>query len=307
MTAGWVAASTRGRALLRRRLGPDSARALAGRGWLEARESLTATMYGKQLSTGEDRPGVRHAALEATTWQLRVLAGWLPPGHGGLVRVFAAPMEIANIEGHLARLLGGGTAERPIRLGSLAIAWPRIAGTTSPEQVRSVLATSVWGDPGGTDRASMALGLRLAWARRLSTQSVLVRSWAAGAAAVLVARERFGFDRTISERSGLVADDLLGPRWRDAPSVPALETGLPESASWPLAGIHEAEGLWRAEVAVVRRVSSDAEKLVGARHHDRATVIGIMALMLVDLWRVLALVEVAGLGPGAEEVFDAVA
>jgi hypothetical protein len=307
MTAGWVAASTRGRALARRLVGHDSARALAAASWLEARETLAETMYGRQVPPGESRSSVRHAAMGATAWQLRVLAGWLPPGQGGLARLFAAPMEVANIEGHLARLAGTEDGEPPIRLGSLAVAWPRVAAATSPEQVRLVLATSVWGDPGGLDRASMALGLRLAWARRFVTQPPVVRRWAEGAAAVLVARERFGFGRTLNERTGRVADELLGSRWRDAGSIPLFVEALSESASWSLTGIEEAGELWRGEVAVVRRASADAEKLVSSGRHDRPAVVGIMAAMLVDLWRVLAVVEVVGRGPGAVEVFDAVA
>jgi hypothetical protein len=37
------------------------------------------------------------------------------------------------------------------------------------------------------------------------------------------------------------------------------------------------------------------------------TVAAIMALMLVDLWRVTAAIEAAGRGPHAAEVLDAVA
>ncbi len=136
MSAGWVAATTRGRALVRRLVGPDGARELATtESWPEARRALSATFYGADLPADADRPAAGRRAVEATTWQLRVLAGWLPPGQSVLARLFAGPFEIANIERRLA-LLEGRHPDPPIRLGSLAVAWPHVSSATSSEQVR---------------------------------------------------------------------------------------------------------------------------------------------------------------------------
>jgi hypothetical protein len=239
-------------------------------------------------------------------WQLRVVAGWLPPGQNVLARVFAGPMEIANIEGRLAQL-ASLDANPPFRLGSLAVAWPRVATASSVDQVRSALATSVWSDPGGTDATTVALSLRVAWARRLASQVPDTAPWAKGAAAVLVARERFGFGRTINEPTSHVVDGLIGRQWREASSLSSLVDQLPKSASWPLRDLQDPDDLWRAEIAVGRRVSRDAYRFANAGRYDKAAVTGAMALLLVDLWRVLGAIELAGRTPIPEEFFDAVA
>lgn len=307
MSAGWVAATTRGRALARRLVGPDGASELATSGsWPDARRALAATFYGTDLRADADRPAAGRHAVEATIWQLRVLAGWLPPGQNVLARLFAGPMEIANIERHLA-LLEGRHLNPPIRLGSLAVAWPRVASARSSEQVRGALATSVWGDPAGTDRTTIALNLRLAWARRLASRVPEAAAWSRGGAAVLIAREQFGFGRSIGKPTGRVVDGLLGRHWRDASSVSSLADRLPKSASWPLDDVDDASGLWRAEIAVGKRVSDDARRHASSGGYDKTAVTGVMALLLVDLWRVLGAIEVAGRTPVPEEFFDALA
>ncbi|MDH4171491.1 MAG: V-type ATPase subunit [Acidimicrobiia bacterium] len=307
MSAGWVAATTRGRALVRRLVGPDGARELATtESWPEARRALSATFYGADLPADADRPAAGRRAVEATTWQLRVLAGWLPPGQSVLARLFAGPFEIANIERRLA-LLEGRHPDPPIRLGSLAVAWPHVSSATSSEQVRGALATSVWGDPGGTDRTTIALGLRLAWVRRLASQVPEAAGWSKGGAAVLVAREQFAFGRSIGKATGRVVDGLLGRHWRDASSVSSFVDQLPKSASWPLMDVDDASGLWRAEIAIGRRVSDDARRHASSGRYDKTAVAGVMALLLVDLWRLLGAIEVAGRTPVPEEFFDAVA
>lgn len=307
MTAGWVAATTRGRALVDRLLGPGATHELATMAsWPEARRALAATIYGSDLPADADRFTASRVAVEATTWQLRVLAGWLPPGQNGVARLAIAPMEIANIEAHLARLDGTRTAPS-IPLGSLAGVWPRVAATTSAGQVRGVLAHSVWGDPGSSERTAVAFGLRVGAARRLASLLPEMSAWANGAATVLAAREQYAFDRAINEHSGRTLDRLLGPRWRRAATVGDLADGLPRSAAWALEGVTDPSSLWRAELNVARRVADDAHRLVSTGRHRRSAVAALMALMLVDLWRVRAAIEVAGRTPTPEEVFDAVA
>ncbi len=318
MTAGWVAASTRGRSLLHRTIGPDAARAWANTdSWHEARAQLATSMYGASLPADADRGTARAVSSEATIWQLRVLAGWLPPASSGLARTFAAPVEIADIDRHLARLdragsapVGSGGAEppQPVPLGSLATAWTRVARATTLDQVRSALARSPWGDPGGNDRATIGVALRVAWGRRLVRQAPITTDWVHGAAAVLVARERFLFGREVPDVPARALDQLLGTRWRRASSVAALADDLPRSASWSLAAAGPtADELWRSELAVIRRVGADATKIVDSGRNGRDTVAAVMALLLVDLWRVAAAIESAGRTFVPAEAFDAVA
>jgi hypothetical protein len=246
-----------------------------------------------------------------------VLAGWLPPASSGLARTFAAPVEIADIDRHLARLgrvdtppVGSVGTEAPqsVPLGSLATAWPRVARATTLEHVRSTLARSPWGDPGGTDRATIGVALRVAWGRRLVRQAPVTTDWVHGAAAILIARERFLFGREIPEVPARALDQMLGTGWRRATSVATLADHLPRSASWslPAAGSPPDE-LWRSELAVIRRVDADATTIVGTGRNGRDTVAAVMALLLVDLWRVAAAIESAGRTFVPAEVFDDVA
>lgn len=307
MTVGWVAASTRARAFVRRLPGVVGARDVARCDtWDEARTLLRSSVYGRDLAADADRLAARHRAQATTMWQLRVLAGWLPAGDAVLARLAAAPMEMADIEGHLARLQGR-TAEPSIELGSLASAWPRVAAATSSDAVRRALARSVWGDPGAVDPWSVAVGLRLSWARRVHLRVPDARPWARGAAAVLVARERYGFDRDLPAPSGRVADELLGRGWRKAGSLGEHVAVLPPTARWALEGIDAPAGLWQAERAVEQRIAADATTSMGAGRFDRSVVTGAFALVLVDLRRILAAIEVAGRGRTPEERLDAVA
>ena len=307
MTAGWVAPATRGRLLLRRLVGIDGARELAATGsWDEARAILTRTIYGTDLAETASRPDARRRALGSTAWQLRVLAGWLPAGRTVLARLFAAPLEIANIDQRIAQLGGADPAE-PIHLGSLVGAWPRVAVAATAEDVRRVLAKSVWGDPGGSEPEAIALALQVALARRFAAQVPGTGDWARGAVAVLVARERFAFERDLNQTTARVVDRLIGSRWRGVERVDELADRLPKSASWALSAIDEPSDLWRAELAVVRRIANDAQRRAMSSRFDESTVTAMMALLLTDLWSVCAAIEVAGRQPSPGEVFDAVA
>lgn len=319
MTAGWVAASTRGRALLRRTLDTRDIAALAtADSWDEARGLLASTGFGNDLASTADRSSARLAATRAMVWQLRVLAGWLPPASTGLARVFAAPVEIGEIERHLERLdraaseEGGNGDRRPetISLGSLGTSWPRLARTTSIDDVRRVLARSAWGDTGGDDRTTVLLGLRTAWYRRLVRQVPATAEWAHGATAVLVARERFVFERPIPDIAARTIDQLLGRAWREATSLSDLIHHLPRSAAWPFAdGAQSSEpsALWSVELAVVRRATADATRVADSGRAGRHTVAAVMALLLLNLRQVHSAIEAAGRVPVPAEVFDDVA
>jgi len=307
VTAGWAASVTRGRSLLDRTVGLDGARFIAAApSWAEARSALAATPYGRDLAADAGRAEARRVAAASTVWHFRVLAGWLPPGGAGLARLAVAPVEISNIEGHLARL-SGSDGEQAVPLGSLAVAWPRVSAAANEADVRSVLSRSAWGDPGGTDAVSIAAGLRIAWARRVRGAAELARPWAMGGLALVVARERWAFDRDINDAAAHELDRLLSRHWRAATSVPDLADRLPRSASWVLADVDTPDELWRCELALLRRVVADSSPVAAAGRYSAATVVAIAALLLVDLTRVTAAIEVAASEPSRIEVFDAVA
>ena len=143
VTAGWVAGTVHGQALLHRSVGLVGARAIAeSASWPVARGELNATPYDAHLTDDADRDAAHRCAATATLWHLRVLAGWLPPGATGLARLAAGRFEISNIEGRIARVSGAPDAPsiEPLPLASLATAWPRVAIATSADQVRAAIA-----------------------------------------------------------------------------------------------------------------------------------------------------------------------
>jgi hypothetical protein len=129
--------------------------------------------------------------------------------------------------------------------------------------------------------------------------------WAAGAVALLLARELF-----IAGRS---ADDLLAHRppalgraWAGAGSIGGLRAALPAQAAWTLHDIGEPVDLWRAEVTWWRRVEQDAVALAHAALMGKPMVVGIVALLGIDARRTAAALESAARGgtPEAVEVYD---
>ena len=119
------------------------------------------------------------------------------PGAGaGLVRALAGWFELANIDALLADLTRrADLSSREIRaanlqsesraarfaLGDLATAWPRIELASSVEAIAEAVAGSAWGDPGGRTPAELALGMRVAWARRVLQAAPETTDWVAGA------------------------------------------------------------------------------------------------------------------------------
>ena len=95
------------------------------------------------------------------------------------------------------------------RLGALATAWPRLAGTTSPAELRAALAASAWGDPGGSTPRDIQLGLRLSWAVRLAAVAPAV-PWAAGAVALLAAGSRFATGQPFATGERLPGESSAG-------------------------------------------------------------------------------------------------
>ena len=307
MSAGWVAATVRSRALLRRAPGPIVAGELIdAASWSDARAAIAETAYGAELPAGADPDVARRVVAAAAVWQLRVLAGWLPPGGAGLVRVAVAPFEIANIGRHLAHLEGAAPIE-PIELGTLGTAWPNIASCSSAAEVRSLLRRSAWGDPGGSTRPEIELGLRAAWAHRVRRVTTIGRPWAVGALAVLAARERFAFDRRIAWRTQREIERVLGARWPDATTIDSFVEAIPREARWPFAGVAGASDLWRTELAVLGRIETDATEAARGAGHGPDIVAAVIALLLVDVWRSIAAIEAVGCAAVGREVLDVVA
>lgn len=282
MSLAWVAGSVRAGLLASRRVGRDGARTLAKRTNLsDALRDLSASPYGRELADATSLAGAQRAVAATLLWHLRVLAGWLPPPGGELLRALAAWFEIANVRNRLAYLAGEPYLP-PFELGGLATAWPALAHAGSPEAIRAGLAGSRWGDPGGAGAATIGDAMLAAWTARVAAAVPEAAGWASAAAALRSAR-----------------DWPVGPADLAARVAPGVR--------WVLAGIDAREDLWLAEARWWSRIETEAGRMAAARRHGRRTVVGVVALLAADAWRVRAALAAAALGPAGREAFDAIA
>ncbi|HTZ91740.1 MAG TPA: hypothetical protein VMB74_05045 [Streptosporangiaceae bacterium] len=282
MTAGWVAGTVRAKAMARRVLGADAARQVAACQSLEeAQRLLRSTPLRGVAEPGLSLAAAQHAVAESVLWDLRVLAGWLPREGVSLLRLLAGWFEIANVD-ELLQVLDGQPSGAVFELGALATAWPRLRAVRSAAELRRELTGSAWGDPGGDTGWDIRAGMRARWATRVAASGGRAGAWASSAAAlaVLAVRGR-------------------QPRGRPAPPQPLL------------AAVSAAEP-WAAEAHWWRQVEREGRVLLRSSEADSGPVIGAVAVMATDAWRVRAALASAargGAGRGglALEAYDAVA
>lgn len=307
MNAGWVAGCVRAKALARRCLGPGARRRLAACASLaDALRALAATPYGRNSPPGQTLAQAQHEVASTILWDLRVLAGWLPHDGVRLLRTLAGWFEVVNTD-ELLQTMTGLPAGTQFQLGTLATAWPRLRQASSLPGLRAALAASPWRDPGGDTVLALRLGMRARWVARVADCGEPARSWAAGAAALLLAGERFAAGRPADPAVLHGALGLLGPSATAATTLEELTGGLPAGARWVLAGVSSSADLWRAELAWWARVERDGVRLLGTSALDRGTVLGAVAVMSADAWRTCAALEIAARGGGPLEAYDAMA
>lgn len=307
MSAGWVAGSVRARALVRRRMGAEAVRRLAACPSLgHALQMLAATPYGANIRRGQALAAAQHEVASTLLWDLRVLAGWLPRDGVRLLRTLGAWFEMANVD-ELLQAIAGRPAGAEFRLGALATAWPQLRQAASLGELRAALAVSTWRDPGRETTQAVRLGMRARWAARVAELGDPARTWAAGAAALLVAGERFAAGRAIDPAVMRSAFRLLGAAADRAATLGELAGGLPAQARWVLTGITSPAGLWRAEAALMSRVEQDGLLLLRSSGMNRGVVLGAVAVMACDAWRVRAALELAARGGAPLEAYDELA
>jgi len=301
-----VAGGVRGRLLTRRRLGAAGARRIAASGGTAAAIGLLASSpYGRDLHDGLSSDEARRAVGAVCLWHLRVLAGWLPPSGSELVRVFAAPFELANIADRLAGFAGAAVPP-PYPLGGLAVAWPRAATAATAEELRAALAASAWGDPGTGAWPEVSVALTARWASWLADAVPGAGAWSAGAAAVVAAR----LLAVGSEAPPAAVRDLrrqLGAGWEAAASLADLRGRVPRSAAWALADVAGPDDLWGADGRWWRRVDRDAAATLRAARPGPEAAAAAAARLAADAWRAQAALEAAAWGREGVEVFDALA
>jgi hypothetical protein len=305
VSASWVAGSVRAKALARRRLGTAATHGLATAGSLStAVELLHRSPYGARVPLEASLAQAQRGVAETLLWHLRVLAGWLPSSGAQMLRAFAGGFEIANIDEHL-QAMRGRAAEPPFRLGSLATSWPSLAMAGTPEQMRTALAQSPWGEPGGGTDRELALMPRLRWGERLAAVVPAAEPWVCGAVALLVARDLVA-GRTLPPMAQSVAARMIGQVF-PALSLSDIIGRVRPQAAWALENVRVAEDLWRAEAAWWRRIRQDGTRLLNSAGFGPDRVVGVVAVLAADAALVRGALELAARPGAGPEALDALA
>jgi hypothetical protein len=257
----------------------------------EALVALRSTPYRRDVRAGQSLIAAQHAVLATLLWHVRVLAGWLPGTGAAALRTLAGWFEIANVE---ALLFG----EPFFELGAMATAWPTLRD--APD-LRSALAAAPWGDPGGSDTRSVQLSMRIRWAKQVAAVSPDTRTWAAGALALLVARERFHEERPLPD----LPADLLGTDAPHAGDIAEFGRRLPAEAAWALRHVVVPGDLWAAEARWWSRFERDGHALLSGPGFGLGPVLGAVVVLAADARRVRACLELASRGGHPMEAFDA--
>lgn len=303
MSAGWAAGNVRAVGLAQRRIGAARARELAAAGSLTAAQRmLTDGPYRREIRIGATLAATEHAVWAAMLWHLRVLAGWQPRAGARMVRTLAGGFEVANICA-LAAAITGAPARPPYDPGALGWAWVRLRDAASPAELRARLRNSIWGDPGGTAPADIADAVVLEWAARVSAEVACGVAWAAGAAALLVARRQLLQDNPLPEPALRQAEHLIGASAAAAGELTAFVAALPVAARWVFADVDSAGDLWRAEFHWWSRLGEDGAKLLGSSRFDADKPVGAVAVLAADAWRVRAALQIAS-GAAGMETYD---
>ena len=298
MKPGWTAGVTRARLLLNRAIGPGLASTVAASPSLaDGLAALAGSAYGERVQAGQDLTSAERGAADTLLWHLRILAGWLPVAGAALVRALAGWFELANIDARLAALAGGWREPAPFVLGPLATAWGAAEQARTIEELVDAISVSAWTLPRAHSAAELAIGLRVAWARRVVESAPGAADWVAGAGALLAVRE------LLVEHSGKYSEQLrhypgIDDRAFGVGTLAAFRDAVGPRAGWALGTITEPDELWRAELAWWDRVEEDSRLLL--RHSDdESVVLAAVALLAVDAQRTARALRSAAQRAGA--------
>jgi hypothetical protein len=221
-----------------------------------------------------------------------------------MLRTAAGWFEIANVE---LRLRGAHFSEPAFELGGLATAWNRLASARSSRELHERLAATAWGRPDDDSLRTVGLTMRTRLLFRASKHMPECRQLIVGAAALMLARERLAIGADFSPRVRHDLEALLGQRCVAANSLGELQNGLPVSARWALTDIGTVDDLWRAERRWWSRLEADGLSFLRASRFGPEQLIGAVAVMAADAWKVRGALEIATRHGRGREDFDALA
>jgi hypothetical protein len=120
-----------------------------------------------------------------------------------------------------------------------------------------------------------------------------VRPWAVTAFVLLAARILFVDHAEPSARFVQIVRPSIAEAWHSAHDLPALAAALPRSAQTAIAEIEAPTELWRAEVRLASTVEADGARLLRGSMPGPDVVLGAVAMLAVDAWRVRAALAMA--------------
>lgn len=306
MTAAWIASDVRASAMSHRVIGRPATRVLAANRSLPAAlTSLLNSPYGHEIRADQSLESAQHAIAATTLWNIRVLAGWVPAAGIPMMRMLVGWFEIANIESQLRSDFE--TPPHPyFRLGGLSVGWARLDGAANVGELCDRLATTAWGTPDDETAHTIGLTLRATLLQNAAATLPDGRDLITSAAAVLLARERArGYP--LPARAARALATLLGGPALAAASLEDLLSALPAATHWAFDGVATDHDLWRAESRWWSRVESDGFAHLRSARFGPTPVIGAIAVMAADAWRVRAALTAVANGASGLEEFDALA
>jgi len=305
VTGAWVGADVRSVAMSRRTVGRAGAASIAAcKDLATALTELQSSPYARDVRPSHDLARAQRGVAATLLWNVRVIAGWVPASGVGMLRIAMAWFEIVNVEARL-RPADRGPSPPQFEMGSLASTAGGSDSVTTGNVVER-LRNTWWGAPSADSVRAVGLAMRSRLIDRASSGVPGARAWAAGAAALIVAREQVAAGNTLPPDVRRNLAHTLGQPAVEADTVDALREGLPQRARWVLDNVTSAEDIWRAEADWWARVEADGRELLHGSSFGPAPVVGAVAVMAADAWRVRAALHAAALG-GAPEAFDALA
>ena len=305
VASDWVAATVRARSMARRRAGHALIGRVAAAGNLATAGSLLEeTAYAQRLRPDMTLRGAQRSTRQTVLWEIRVLAGWVPPGGTALLRAAAAEYELENILALERRLSGRPLPPtEPFELGSLATAWPRVREADSLGELQDQLRRSPWGLPEANPAAVLA-AVRL---RRLMAAAPEAADAAARTCAVLAARTRLVGGTEPPPRMVSLLRPVLGTEWAAARTVSQLREALPGRLRPVLDAVQGPADLWRAEASVPVLNEGDGFRLLRGGTPGPGVVAGAVLVLGADAWRLRAALAAAAGEDSSSEVLNAVA
>jgi hypothetical protein len=308
MSADWVAASVRARSMAKRRVGAGASRTIASERCLaDGLARLADSVYAARLVGCTTLAAAERATRDTVLWQLRVLAGWVPASGTRLIRAAAGAFERDNILALADGISTRRPTAAPFELGALATAWTRLREATSLDELVAGLRRSAWGDCGSQDTTALRDVLTIVWLRRLAEAASAARPWTEAMCTLTVARILL-VDRAVpSPRIIQLVRPLIGENWQHAHDLAALQASLPRSTHALFRGILSPADLWHAETGLRMTCEADGFRLLRTSVPGPDVVLGGIAVLAMDAWRVRAALATAAAGSGPSEVLDVVA